>query len=291
MQKHSLPKNIAITASGIAVVSIVAGIIFLGQENSTLKEYSSLLTTELASTTAALTIAETDNADLREALDAEQKRNEDFEDQIDEIADTVGVLDKLSSTDPELLQKYSKVYFLNENYIPEKLANIDADFLAPGKKDLTLEARVNDDLENMFEAAAEDGINLRVISAYRSFWDQQSLKSAYTVTYGATSANRFSADQGYSEHQLGTTVDLTTEELGLNYTTIETTEAYEWLNENAFNYGFILSYPKGNDYYVFEPWHWRFVGKKLARELHRGDRSFYDLEQRELDEYLVTFFD
>lgn len=254
--------------------------------NTALKE----LNEKLASTTESLLFTQNDNDNLKEALEAEQQRNKDFENQIKDISSTVGVLDKLQRTDPELLQKYSKIYFLNEHYTPEKISEIPLEYLAPNKKEILLESRVLNYLEKMFKAAERDGINLLVISGYRSYFDQQSLKSAYSVSYGS-GANTFSADQGYSEHQLGTTVDLTTKELGLGYTKIETTKAYEWLNKNAYKYGFVLSYPKGNKYYIFEPWHWRFVGKDLAEKLHDEEKYFYDLDQREIDKYLVNFFD
>jgi D-alanyl-D-alanine carboxypeptidase len=86
------------------------------------------------------------------------------------------------------------------------------------------------------------------------------LKSQYRVTYGAGTANSFSADQGYSEHQLGTTVDFTTPKVGGTLTGFDKTDSYKWLQNNAYKYGFILSYPSSNGYYIFEPWHWRFVG-------------------------------
>ena len=81
--------------------------------------------------------------------------------------------------------------------------------------------------------------------------------------YGS-GANSFSADQGYSEHQLGTTVDFSTSSLGGSLNGFDQTEAYEWLDKNAHRFGFILSYSKDNAYYIYEPWHWRFVGKDLA---------------------------
>ncbi|NIQ05864.1 MAG: M15 family metallopeptidase, partial [Candidatus Korarchaeota archaeon] len=80
--------------------------------------------------------------------------------------------------------------------------------------------------------------------------------------------------QGYSEHQLGTTVDLTTTEIGGPYESFAGTEAYEWLQKHAHRYGFILSYPEENEFYIFEPWHWRFVGTDLARDLERHDETF-----------------
>ena len=52
-----------------------------------------------------------------------------------------------------------------------------------------------------------------------------------------------------------------------------------------------MSYPKGNSYYVYEPWHWRFVGKELADDLYDENKKFYELDQREIDEYLLKIFD
>ncbi len=98
-------------------------------------------------------------------------------------------------------------------------------------------------------------------------------------------------DQGYSEHQLGTTVDFTTSDIGTSFSGFEQTQAYQWLLDNAYKYGFTLSYPQGNTYYQFEPWHWRFVGKDLAERLHEEGISFYDLSQREINQYLVFLFD
>ena len=108
--------------------------------------------------------------------------------------------------------------------------------------------------------------------------------------YGS-GANKFSADQGYSEHQLGTTVDFTTPDIGAGFSKFETTAAYTWLTDNAYKYGFALSYPKNNAYYQFEPWHWRFVGVELATKLHNDNMYFYDLNQRIIDTYLVYIFD
>jgi D-alanyl-D-alanine carboxypeptidase len=108
--------------------------------------------------------------------------------------------------------------------------------------------------------------------------------------YGS-GANTFSADQGYSEHQLGTTVDITDETVGGTYASFAQTEAYEWLLDNAYKHGFILSYPEGNEFYIFEPWHWRFVGTDLARDLQRSDDDFYTMDQREIDKYRLEMFD
>lgn len=229
-------------------------------------------------------------SDTEDRLRGEKERNDAMEEQINEIAGTVSDLDKLSKTDKELLQKYSKVYFLNEHYVPESLTEIDAKWKYSEDKQLKLHTKVNKFFEDMLEDALEDGVELWVVSAYRSFYDQASLKGAYTVTYGS-GANAFSADQGFSEHQLGTTIDFTTKGLNGGLEGFQNTAAYQWMIENAHKYGFTLSYPEGNSYYVYEPWHWRFVGQELAGDLHRDNKHFYDLAQRDIDQYLLHIFD
>jgi LAS superfamily LD-carboxypeptidase LdcB len=227
---------------------------------------------------------------LTDDYSSEKDRNEDFERQIKKISKTVGVLDKLSKTDEELLQKYSKVYFLNEHYVPESLKQISNEWKYTETKDLKLHSNVLPFFDEMVADAKAEGVDLWVVSAYRSFNEQATLKGQYLTTYGS-GANTFSADQGYSEHQLGTTVDFTTKGLGGGLDGFQNTTAYAWLLENAHNYGFVMSYPPNNAYYTFEPWHWRFVGDKLARDLHRENAYFYDWDQRKIDGYLVSVFD
>ncbi|MFA5098921.1 MAG: M15 family metallopeptidase [Candidatus Paceibacterota bacterium] len=241
--------------------------------------------------------AQKDNADLQEANDnlseslaASQAQNAVFESQIREISGTVGTLQKLSQTDPELLKKYSKVYFLSENYIPAKLVQIDSQYLWEKAKPQQIQGDTAPFLTNMLIMASSSGINLEIVSAYRSFYDQLLTKTSYKVLYGS-GANQFSADQGYSEHQLGTTVDLTVPKLNGLSLQFENDDAYAWLRGNAYKFGFVLSYPKNNSYYQFEPWHWRFVGIALATKLHTENKNFYDLTQREIDEYLISLFD
>jgi len=247
------------------------------------------LETALASTTVLLRLTE-------EAREKFQERYEEKEDEVDTLAKqvrkitgTVGTLEKLAETDPELLMKYSKVYFLNEHYTPAKLSQIDTKYSAV-ETDQYLESRVYAELKDMLNDAADDDVEILVRSAYRSFDTQKGLKSAYSVSYGS-GANTFSADQGYSEHQLGTTIDLTSPENGKVLAGFDTTKAFQWLEKNAHKYGFTLSYPKNNAYYIYEPWHWRYVGRDLASDLHEDGKYFYDLDQREIDEYLISVFE
>ena len=231
-----------------------------------------------------LTEAQKKSVELGEELERQKEENEELDEERE-------MLEKLAKTDKQLLAKYSKVYFLNENYSPTKLDDIDEKYVLPVGRKLQFLDPALPYLEDLLEAAEEDGVALRVVSAYRSFEEQQRLKSNYRVIYGAGTANSFSADQGYSEHQLGTTVDFTTPAIGSAAPSFANTAAFTWLQNNAYKYGFILSYPKSNAYYIYEPWHWRFVGEALADDLHDEKKNFYDLDQREIDEYLVKIFD
>jgi D-alanyl-D-alanine carboxypeptidase len=237
-----------------------------------------------------LALSEENGTELLHMFTEEKNRNEDFEQQIGEISGTVGKLDKLSKLDPELLMKYSKIYFLNEHYAPEKLAEIPEAYRLKKEESEYVHAQVLPNLRDLLEDATEDGIDLLVVSGFRSYDEQKGLKGLYSIQYGY-GANTFSADQGYSEHQLGTAVDFTTANVGGGLTGFEKTEAYAWLTKYAHKYGFVLSYPENNQYYVFEPWHWRFIGEDLADDLHDDQKSFYDLDQREIDSYLLSIFD
>ncbi|OHA79361.1 MAG: hypothetical protein A2747_02890 [Candidatus Yonathbacteria bacterium RIFCSPHIGHO2_01_FULL_44_41] len=274
--------------------------VYLGYQNYQLNQAKLLLETELvntkqdfASTTEKLM---GDIAAFRDLLLATQAERVNAEQDVrkqqevlDAMSNTLGSYERLANTDRELLAKYSRVYFLNENYSPKHSVTIPPSYTYNGDGEKMILSEVWPFLQKMIDDASTTNIDLKVASAFRSFDTQSKLKSAYTVSYGSGS-NRFSADQGYSEHQLGTTVDFTTLKIGSNFSTFEKTASYTWLTENAYKYGFILSYPKKNAYYIFEPWHWRFVGKALALKLHTENKNFYDVPQRDINEYLINIF-
>ncbi|MCX6764713.1 MAG: M15 family metallopeptidase [Candidatus Nealsonbacteria bacterium] len=292
-----------------ALVIINLGIIgYLGYQNYQLKKDKLTLESEISqtkenffSTTKSfqevidsveweLAKTETERDDFELQYTMEKNRMDFLASQISGIQGTVGTLEKLSKTDPELLKKYSKVYFLSENYIPETFIKIETGYTYDSQEDYLIYAKIWQFLQDLLVTAKNGNIDIKVISAYRSFDAQSDLKSSYKIIYGS-GANKFSADQGYSEHQLGTTIDFTTSEIGASYSDFEKTSTYQWLLENAYKYGFVLSYPENNKYYQFEPWHWRFVGRALAEKLHQDGKNFYDLDQREIDQYLISFFD
>lgn len=295
-------RSLTVGLSVLALFSLFSIELFTYNTVNTLKANNVSLEAALASTTASLSLLQ---LHFSEKLTTEQVRASKLEDSLKEmqsrlrtveknfgkVTDSVSELEKISKSDPKLLQKYSKVYFLNEHYEPARLSEIDSVYVVNTNRAETIHASVWPYLRTMLQNAEDARVPLRIASAYRSFNTQASLKSNYTVTYGAGTANQFSADQGYSEHQLGTTVDFSTPELGSGFTNFERTSAFAWLQENAYKYGFILSYPPNNQYYVYEPWHWRFVGKDLAEYLHTERKNFYEIDQRKIDEYIPRMFD
>ncbi|KND51108.1 MAG: D-alanyl-D-alanine carboxypeptidase [Parcubacteria bacterium C7867-003] len=263
----------------------------LKKENTSLLSTISKFETALSISQTRLSSTTVEKLAVVSSLEKERENTYLFQNQIQNLTGTVGVLEKLSQTDTELLKKYSKIYFLNENYIPPKLVTIPSQYVFEKNKNIEIHEKVWPHLGAMLESALADGIKIQIASGYRSFGTQADLKSTYKVVYGAGTANKFSADQGYSEHQLGTTLDFTTPEIGGNLVGFDKTKAYAWLIENGHKYGFTLSYPKNNTYYIFEPWHFRFVGIPLATSLHNDKLNFYDLDQRVIDSYLINFFD
>lgn len=283
-------KNVFIAVIAVLLVGSGALAHYGYKKNEVLKNTQA----NLASTTLAydMKIEELnkEKTEVEENYRKEKRKNDKFEEDIEDIEDAVSDLEKLKKLDKELLQKYSKVYFLNEHYVPKRIETIDKQYVLADRNPQLFHSDAMEYLEEMFDDAKQDGIELRVVSAYRSFTTQGIVKANHKQIYGS-GANQFSADQGYSEHQLGTTMDITTAKLGANFEKIDTDPAYKWLTENAYKYGFILSYPKNNKYYIFEPWHWRFVGTDLARDLHTDKKNFYDTDQREIDSYLLHIFD
>lgn len=295
--------------AGTVLVILGGFLIYAFLQISSLTKNVAILTEDLASTTAALSrntdILSQNLVDLRtqtvgisstlssaqQNIASVQTQVGGVEQNVSSISGAVGTLQKLVATDPELLKKYSKVYFLNENYVPAHLTNVPQNYVYSDTRAEQYLTEAWPFLKAMADSAKANGISLYIASAYRSFADQQNLKSGYSIIYGAGTANSFSADQGYSEHQLGTAVDLITTGLGGQLDGFDGTQAYQWLKANAYRFGFELSYPNGNAYYVYEPWHWRFVGVKLATYLHDQKLNFYDMDQRDIDSYLANLFD
>lgn len=176
--------------------------------------------------------------------------------------------------DRDLHVLVSKEHALPAGYAPPDLEPIPTGWLMPGQGG-ELRAVTLDALAPMIDAAQDDGVELRIRSPYRSF-DTQAETFAYWVSLlGEEQARRESAEPGHSEHQLGTTIDFADP-----YNGWELVESFAdspsglWLDAHAHEYGFAMSYPRDAEEvtgYIFEPWHFRYIGDEAAREWRASD--------------------
>ncbi|MEM8503214.1 MAG: M15 family metallopeptidase [Cyanobacteria bacterium P01_D01_bin.1] len=163
---------------------------------------------------------------------------------------------------------------------PERLLNhrrydiVDARKLVPLSPDsgILLQPDAQTSLEAMLTDAKDDGIQLGIISGFRTLEDQRYLYFDLKAERGesATTRAQVSAPPGYSEHHTGYAVDFIDESQPATHLeeSFETTAAYQWLAANAPYYNFEMSFPKDNSANVaFEPWHWRYVGNQESLEL------------------------
>ncbi len=194
---------------------------------------------------------------------------------------------------------------LGAAYLPSSLSTLTCRIYGDDR-DLQLESRAAAALQEMLDEMEAEGIvDVSVTSAYRDYQYQQGLfnvfvekemeriteeavrffgedyiKTNYTDCGlgGLSEADAikvvasYSARAGQSEHQTGLCVDLITSTMNGHLTeAFENTEAFAWLSKNAYKFGFILRYPKGKESvtgYTYEPWHYRFVGREAATNIH-----------------------
>lgn len=173
----------------------------------------------------------------------------------------------------DLLVLVNKTYQLPEDYVPSDLVSASLSGIRLGSGFFVRNILIND-LKDMVNAAEADSIDLSVVSAYRSYQDQISTYSYWKTVNGgsADAADKISARAGYSQHQLGTAIDFSTSEIndGLSGQ-FTNTKASGWLYNNAWKYGFVISYPSGSEGitgYSYESWHYRYIGVANAKEMH-----------------------
>ncbi len=176
----------------------------------------------------------------------------------------------------------NKFHRLGEDYNPEDLENVKNWYAYGNEPKLRREAYQQ--FIGMYNAAKKDNQDIIINSSYRSYKYQENLYNDYLNSMGQTDTDAIAARPGFSEHQTGLTIDVTT--YGANNDTFDTTEEFAWLQEHAHEYGYILRYPKGKEYitgYNYESWHYRYVGIEAATEIHNRNITF--------DEYYAYFIE
>ncbi|WP_270998494.1 M15 family metallopeptidase [Listeria seeligeri] len=171
----------------------------------------------------------------------------------------------------------NKDYSLQPSYTPPDLVrpNVTFSFGEEQVEKAQMRKEAGTALEEMFQAANEDGYKLFAVSGYRSYKRQQEVFQAEVNSKGDTKAREAVAYPGTSEHQTGLAMDISSESQSYELTeAFGTTPEGKWLEENAHNYGFILRYMKGREditKYQYESWHYRYVGKNAATIIYENN--------------------
>lgn len=164
-----------------------------------------------------------------------------------------------------LFNLVTKENALPQSYAPKDL--VDLKGLGLASKTVYVRKIILPSLQKMIEDAQKKGIKLEIISGFRSYEYQKYLYQQSIKNKGQAYTEKVIAKPGHSEHQLGTTIDFgcfCSSNMTENF---ENTPQGKWLLANSYNYGFVLSYPKGKTQitgYIYEPWHFRYIGSQEA---------------------------
>lgn len=161
---------------------------------------------------------------------------------------------------PLIVNKTNK---LPDDFVPENLTKL------PSGRMVT-----NDTLgafNKMKSAASASGLSIDETSAYRSIDKQVSIYNGYLKKDDIEVVDTYSARPGFSEHHLGTVIDLIGG--GRPMTRFGETQEYQWVKENAYKYGFIQRYKENSQHitgYMAEEWHITYVGEEIATYMHNN---------------------
>lgn len=172
----------------------------------------------------------------------------------------------------------NKHNYLKEDYVPENLKSLSSTYALSNMKMVEEAANA---FESLSKDASKENYKIIAMSTYRSYEYQVDLYNKYVKSDGKDAADTYSGRPGNSEHQTGLAVDVYNQTE--TYTNFEKTEEYDWMQENAYKYGFILRFPKDKENetgYEFESWHYRYVGKDIAKYIHKHNIT--------LEEYIAT---
>jgi poly-gamma-glutamate synthesis protein (capsule biosynthesis protein) len=171
--------------------------------------------------------------------------------------------------DPMFLNVGQEVAIPVPSYVPPDLIPLDKS-ISEGNF-VCLRKEVASTIARMLADAKANGLTLTVSSGFRSYKTQQAILTHWIGIRGSEAYKRV-AKPGYSEHQLGTTVDFSGSTINFDSATeaFGTSPEALWLETHAASYGFVRSYPEGKEAitgYAYEPWHYRYVGIDYAQKI------------------------
>ncbi len=165
---------------------------------------------------------------------------------------------------------------LPSDYVPSDLTSVTI----PRFREIFLRSDANEALTNLYNASKNEGAEFLALSGYRSYSTQSDIYYSHVANRGEAKANTHSAKPGYSEHQTGLAIDVSLD--GTLEQSFGDTEAGIFIKENAHNYGFVISYPKGKEEltgYQYEPWHLRYVGENYATMVYNSGLTWSEFSQ------------
>ena len=191
--------------------------------------------------------------------------------------------DKAKATDltKDTLILVNKFNYLTEDYEVEDLVDMSVMYAFSGKK---IKAEVYEAFKSMSNAAKKEGLKVVANSTFRTYEYQEKTYNSTKTSKGKTYADNYAARPGFSEHETGLAIDIST--LNSTADNFEDTEEFKWLQDHAHEYGFILRYPKDKEYitgYSYESWHYRYVGVDVASQIKKENITF--------DEYYAYYLE
>lgn len=200
------------------------------------------------------------SARAKEAICVTEENKTEF------IKDLYAILEEektFRADDKSLFFLIDKKHTASSSYAPKDLISLEKNSLFDlNKAGMKIRPEAYSALNEMAQAALNDGIRLLVSSAYRSYSYQENLFNYWVSVDGLEEAERESSRPGTSQHQLGTAVDF-----GSISDDFDKTQMGQWIYKNAADYGWSLSFPKGYEDvtgYRWECWHFRYIGKNAC---------------------------
>ena len=204
---------------------------------------------------------------FNQQMDQQKESNAKLQAEFDRTAEGLGQKSKDASWNMILVNAQHP---LSEDFEVE-LAELEGEY--------SLDARIVDAAREMLEAGEKEGMKFYVCSAYRDSEDQEEifnytfgewLNEGYSYVEAYNETKKSVMEPGCSEHATGLAIDILSQEyMEMDEKQAETKEA-QWLSKHCAEYGFILRYPPEKSDItgvIYEPWHYRYVGKEMAKEI------------------------
>jgi poly-gamma-glutamate capsule biosynthesis protein CapA/YwtB (metallophosphatase superfamily) len=181
-----------------------------------------------------------------------------------------------SYADQTYLNISQSVPLPDKSYVPRDLGPIDSKYSASGTT-VCMDKEAGKKFTEMVKDASTEKLDIQISTAFRSY-DFQNTLYKQNLKREKSKTSDVVAKPGYSEHQLGVAMDLTSASIKYAHTskTFRETPEYTWMKDNAYKYGFIESYPEGKEKitgYIYEPWHYRYVGIENALQIHTSGET------------------